>query len=150
MVVPYWKLTFVGLAPADTRPLKCALVLPTDSEAVESIRGRAGVLKTTSSPFVVPLKFAATNQFGTTYGPDQTFTTVAEPPGQKPSAECDELSRKAKKKEDKAKSKRSKAAKASGKKAKALRREAKSLSKQATKLNQEANACRSTSGGSGK
>ena len=95
-------------------------------------------------------RIAATNQFGTTYGPDQTFTTVAEPPGQTPSAECDQLSRKAKKKEDQAKSKRSKAAKASGKKAKALRREAKSLSKQAAKLNQEANACRSTSGGSGK
>jgi len=95
-------------------------------------------------------RIAATNAFGTTYGPDQTFTTVAEPPVQKQAADCNKLSRKAKNLENKAKSKRSKAAKAGGKKAKALRREAKSLSKQAAKLNKEATECRSTSGGSGK
>ncbi len=96
-------------------------------------------------------RIAATNAFGTTYGPDQSFTTVAEPPSQGSTGDCDKLSRKAKKLENKAKRNggaRPRAPRARNRKA--LRREAKSLSKQATKLNKEAKACRSTSGGSGK
>jgi hypothetical protein len=95
-------------------------------------------------------RVAATNAFGTTHGPDQTFTTVAEPPSGKSTAGCDHLSSKAKKLKKKAKRKRSKAKSAKGKRSKALSREAKSLSKQASKLNKEAKACRSATGGSGK
>ncbi len=95
-------------------------------------------------------RIAATNAIGTTYGPDQTFTTVAEPPNQKSTADCDKLSRQAKKQEEKAKRLRGQAKDANGKRAKSLRNQAKSASKQAKKLSKEANACRSTSGGSGK
>jgi hypothetical protein len=93
-------------------------------------------------------RIAATNAIGTIYGPDQTFTTVAEPPSQ--TQDCDKLSRRAKKKSDEAKRLRKKAKSAKGKRAKNLRRQANGASKQASKLNREADECRSTSGGSGK
>jgi hypothetical protein len=94
-------------------------------------------------------RIAATNGIGTTYGPDQTFTTVAEPPNGKSTADCDRLSNQAQKRSKEAKRLRSRARAAEGKRAKNLRRQAKRASKQATKLNREAEACRSTSGGSG-
>ncbi len=95
-------------------------------------------------------RIAATNAIGTTYGPDRTFTTVAEPSTQKSTADCDRLSNRAKKKESESRRLRSKAKSAKGKRAKDLRRQANEASKQATKLTREAGACRSTSGGSGK
>jgi hypothetical protein len=95
-------------------------------------------------------RISATNTIGTTYGPDQTFTTVAEPPSQKSTAECDKLSSRAKKKNKEAKQLRKKAKGAKGKRAQTLNRQANEASKQAKKLNREAEACRSSSGGSGK
>ena len=95
-------------------------------------------------------RIAASNEIGTTYGPDQTFTTVAEPIVKTSTADCNKLSNRADKKDAEAKRLRDKAKDAKGKRAKDLRRQAKSASKQATKLNKEADACRSASGGSGK
>ena len=94
-------------------------------------------------------RVAATNAIGTTYGPDKTFTTAAEPPVRRSTADCDGLSQRAQKKIAQAQRLRGKAKSAKGNRAKALRRQAKSASKQGAKLNQEADACRSTSGGSG-
>ncbi|HEY1285741.1 MAG TPA: hypothetical protein VGF04_06600 [Solirubrobacterales bacterium] len=94
-------------------------------------------------------RIAATNAFGTTYGPDETFTTVAEPTTQKPTADCERLSRKARKFANQARRLRGKAKGAKGKHAHALRRRARRSSKKAARLNDEAQACKSTSGGSG-
>ena len=95
-------------------------------------------------------RIAATNAIGTTYGPDRTFTTVAEPPTQKSTADCDRLSNRAKKKETKrsAFETRPRPPRASAPR-NCVGRPGEA-SKQATKLNKEADACRSTSGGSGK
>jgi hypothetical protein len=95
-------------------------------------------------------RIVATNAIGTTYGPDHTFTTVAEPSTQKSTADCDRLSNRAKKKEGESRRLRSKAKSAKGKRAKDLRRQANEALKQAVKLSREAGACRSKSGGSGK
>jgi hypothetical protein len=94
-------------------------------------------------------RIVATNAIGTTYGPDHTFTTVAEPTAQS-KAGCDKLSSRAKKKQGEARRLRSKSKSARGKRAKSLRRQANEASKLAAKLGREAAACRSTSGGSGK
>jgi hypothetical protein len=96
-------------------------------------------------------RIVATNGVGTTFGPDQTFTTAGSPPGGGPGPDddCGQMGRQAKKLSNRAKRLRRNAAKAEGKRARAMRRRAKKFSKQARTLNEEAKACRGTSGGSG-
>jgi hypothetical protein len=94
-------------------------------------------------------RIAATNAIGTTYGPDKTFTTAAEPAGRKATTDCDKLSNRAKQRYREAGRLRNQAKSATGKRAKRLRHQASEASKQAIRLKREADACRSTSGGSG-
>jgi hypothetical protein len=93
-------------------------------------------------------RVVATNGVGTTFGPDQTFTTVAVP--QLTGQECAKLEREAKKLSKEAKSLRKRAKKAKGKQASSMRRRASNLDKKAKKAKKQAKTCRSTSGGSGK
>jgi hypothetical protein len=86
------------------------------------------------------VRIAATNEIDTTYGPVQTFTTVAEPPP--PSKNCGRFGRQAKKKSNQAKRLRRNATKAHGNKARSLRKKAKRAAKQARKLSKKAKQCR--------
>jgi hypothetical protein len=95
-------------------------------------------------------RIVATNDAGTTFGPDGTFTTAAPPSQGGPGEDCNQLSREAKDLSNEAKQLRKKAKNAKGKRAKSLRKRAKKLEKQAKKAKKQAKACRSTSGGSGK
>ncbi len=95
-------------------------------------------------------RIVATNALATTFGPDQTLTTTANPvtpEGAGPG--CSRFSKKARQASNRAKRLRRKARKAHGKRAKALRRKARSSAKQARRLSKRAKTCRSTSGGSG-
>jgi len=95
-------------------------------------------------------RIVATNEVGTTFGPNQTFTTVAPPPRGDSGRNCGRFVRQAKKLSGQAKRLRRNAKRAGGKRAKALRRRAQSRAKQAKRASGKAKSCRSTSGGSGK
>jgi hypothetical protein len=87
------------------------------------------------------VRIAATNEIDTSYGPVQTFTTVAEPPPPS-SKNCGRFGKQAKKKSNQAKRLRRNAKKAHGKKARSLRGKAKEAAKQARKLSRKAKQCR--------
>jgi hypothetical protein len=89
----------------------------------------------------------ATNDIGTTYGPDQTFTTASAPP-ERPSDDCGSLARRARRSADLARRLRRSAAKSSSaKRSRTLRERARALAKQGRQLRRRAKVCTRKNGG---